>query len=190
MFAWYYSKNAHKSTHDFCFDQWLTFGTHILHLSLYVNFFISRYVTIDKSWIHHYDAKTKAFFSSTQIENRAICRKGIAVIVLECSRNYPDHIFAKKKQSRAYYTQLIFKLRNVLKEKRREKLKNGVLFHQDNAPSPTSSIAMDASDATHQAGFELAERPPYSLDLAPSNYRLFSKLKKNLREKIFPVKIN
>ena len=40
-----------------------------------------------------------------------------------------------------YYADLIGKCRAALKEKRRGKLRRGVLFHQDNAPAHTSSQA-------------------------------------------------
>jgi len=62
----------------------------------------------------------------------------------------------------------------ALKEKRRGKLRRGVLFHQDNAPAHTSSQALAV---IRSAGFELLIHPPYSPDLAPSDFRLFPKLK-------------
>lgn len=71
---------------------------------------------------------------------------------------------------------------DIHKEKRRRKLKNDVLFHQDNAPCHKYCIVMTA---IHQVGFELVGHPPYSPDLTPSDYRHFSKLKENLRAKIF-----
>ena len=39
--------------------------------------------------------------------------------------------------------------------------------------------------AISTAGFELLDHPPYSPDLAPSDYRLFPKLKEHLRGKKF-----
>ncbi|KAK3095731.1 hypothetical protein FSP39_018221 [Pinctada imbricata] len=53
-------------------------------------------------------------------------------------------------------------------------LVKGVLFHQDNAPNHKSVTAMAA---IHDFGFYLIEHPPYSPDLAPSDFHLFSKLK-------------
>ena len=41
-----------------------------------------------------------------------------------------------------YYADLIGKVLAALKEKRRRKLRRGVLFHQDNAPAHTSSEAL------------------------------------------------
>ena len=62
-------------------------------------------------------------------------------------------------------------------------MRKGVLLHQDNAPSHTCAVA---TAAIAQAGFELVKHPPYSPDLAPSDYRLFPKLKEHLRGKRFP----
>ena len=81
-----------------------------------------------------------------------------------------------------YYADLIHKLRDAIKEKRRGKLRRKVLLHQDNAPSHKSLVAMAAIST---AGFELLDHPPYSPDLAPSDYRLFPKLKEHLRGKKF-----
>ena len=53
----------------------------------------------------------------------------------------------------------------------------GVLFHQDNAPAHKSVVAMAA---VHDCGFELVDHPPYSPDLAPSDYFLFLNVKKHL----------
>ena len=51
-----------------------------------------------------------------------------------------------------YYTDQVGQIRAALKEKRRGKLRRGVLFHQDNAPAHTSSEALAA---IRNAGFEL-----------------------------------
>ena len=56
-----------------------------------------------------------------------------------------------------------------------QKLTKGVLFHQDNAPAHNSVVAMAA---VHDCGFALVDHPPYSRDLAPSDYLLIPKLKK------------
>ena len=77
-----------------------------------------------------------------------------------------------------YYADLIGKVRAALKEKRRGKLHRGVLFHQDNAPAHTSSEALAA---IRNAGFELLRHPPYSPDLAPSDFYLFPKLKEFMK---------
>ena len=54
----------------------------------------------------------------------------------------------------------------------------GILLLQDNAPAHTSQVAM--TDVT-ECGFEVLPHPPYSPDMAPSDFYLFPKLKSNLR---------
>ena len=65
-------------------------------------------------------------------------------------------------------------LREKIKIKCRGKLTKGVLFHQDNAPVHKSVIAMAA---IHDCGFKSIAHPPYSPDLAPSDFHQFPKLK-------------
>ncbi|EGI70969.1 Mariner Mos1 transposase [Acromyrmex echinatior] len=60
--------------------------------------------------------------------------------------------------------------------------KKKVLYHHDNPPSHTSLKAMVKLD---QLRFELVAHPPYSPDLAPSNYYLFPNLKRWLQGKRF-----
>ena len=57
-----------------------------------------------------------------------------------------------------------------------------MLFHWDNAPCPKSITTMAK---LHELHFELLLHPPYSLDLAPSNYWLFADLKRMLQRKRF-----
>jgi len=49
-----------------------------------------------------------------------------------------------------------------------------IVFHQDNAPAHKSVLAMGKLRDLH---YELLEHPPYSPDLAPSDFCLFPKLK-------------
>ena len=53
---------------------------------------------------------------------------------------------------------------------------------QDNAPAHTSQVAMTAAT---ECGFEVLPHPPYSPDMAPSDFYLFPKLKSNVRGKQF-----
>ncbi|EGI59173.1 Mariner Mos1 transposase [Acromyrmex echinatior] len=60
--------------------------------------------------------------------------------------------------------------------------KKKVLYHHDNAPSHTFLKAMVKLD---QLRFKLVAHPPYSPDLAPSDYYLFSNLKRWLQGRRF-----
>ena len=61
-------------------------------------------------------------------------------------------------------------------------LSNGVRLLHDNAPVCTAPVA---KVAVKECGFKEIEHPPYSPDLAPSDYYLFFKLKKDLQGKKF-----
>jgi len=69
-------------------------------------------------------------------------------------------------------------LKDILKEKRRGKLTKGVLFLHDNAPAHR---ALPTQKKLAYLGFQYLDQPSYSPDLAPSDYHLFSGLKKQLK---------
>ena len=86
-----------------------------------------------------------------------------------------------------YYANVIKQLRVAIKEKRRGKLAIGVLLlhdkrtpidDNDNAPVHKSRAA---KAAIRECKFEQLNHPPYSPDLAPSDYYLFRNLKSHLR---------
>ncbi|GBP43546.1 Mariner Mos1 transposase [Eumeta japonica] len=73
-------------------------------------------------------------------------------------------------------------LHEAVVQKRRGKLSRGVLFLQHNASVHTARVSRQALKDT---GFSEIDHPPYSPDLAPSDYFLFSNLKKELRGRRF-----
>ena len=75
-----------------------------------------------------------------------------------------------------YYANVIKQLWVAIKEKRRGKLAAGVLLLHDNAP-----VHRVAQAAIRECKFEQLNHPPYSPDLAPSDYYLFRNLKSHLR---------
>jgi len=77
-----------------------------------------------------------------------------------------------------YYSSLLVQLKDILKEKRRGKVTNGVLFLQDNAPAHR---ALATQKKLAYLGFHCLDYPPYSPNLAPSDYHLFPGLKKQLK---------
>jgi len=77
-----------------------------------------------------------------------------------------------------YYSSLLVQLKDILKEKRREKFTKGVLFLHDNMPAHQ---ALATQKKLAYLGFQCLDHPPYSPDLAPSDYCLFPGLKKQLK---------
>jgi len=81
-----------------------------------------------------------------------------------------------------YYLPLLVQLKDILKEKRRGKFTKGVLFLHDNAPFHR---VLATQKKLAYLGFQYLDHPPYSPDLAPSDYHLFSGLKNNRKVAIF-----
>jgi len=145
--------------------------------------FLRRYVTMDETWAHHFDPETKQ--QSMQWKHptsppvvkfrKVISASKVMVSVFWDSEGVllTDYLEKGKTVTGTYYAGLIHKLREVIKEKRRGKLTQGVLLHHDNAPAHTSHVA---TATIHKCGFELLSHPPYSPDLAPSDFHLFRHL--------------
>ena len=94
-----------------------------------------------------------------------------------------DYLESGRTINSEYYSNLLRNdLRNALKNKRRGKLSSIPLLQQDNARPHTAARTVDT---IRQMGWILLPHPPYSPDLAPSDFHLFSALKKPLRGKHF-----
>lgn len=152
----------------------------------------SRLVTVDETWIRQYDPESKQE-SMQWIEKgekpprkfkvERSASKLMATIFWDCEGIlFIDYLPKNTTMNGDYYAALLTKVRQVVVEKRRGKLARGVLFLQDNAPVHTARVARRALAET---GFEEINHPPYSPDLAPSDYFLFSNLKKDLRGRRF-----
>ena len=85
-----------------------------------------------------------------------------------------DYLQKGKTITGAYYTSLLDKLKAELAEERPHFQKKEILFHQDNALSHTSAVAMAR---INELQFELLDYPPHSPDLAPSDFFSFPHLK-------------
>ena len=82
----------------------------------------------------------------------------------------------------AYYASIIERLRSAIVEKGRGKVSHEVLLLHDNVPIGKCKIVQAA---IRQASFIELNHPTYSPGLAPSDYHLFSNLKKFARLKNF-----
>ena len=155
--------------------------------------FLKRFVTQDETWVHHFDPETKIqskqwkHVTSPQPKKyKQVPSAGkVMASVFWDSRDIIMIDYLQKGQTinGAYYAEELRQLRAAIKDKRRGKLRAGVLMLQDNAPAHTSRVAVAAAA---ECGFELLPHPPYSPDLAPSDFYLFPKLKSHLRGRIFP----
>ena len=150
--------------------------------------FLSRVVTGDETWVYYYDPPSK--FESMEWKHAGSPRtkkfkvsrttkKVMATVFWDTDGViHIDYLPRGTTMNGQYYADLLVRLRESIKEKRRSKIRRGVLLQQDNAPVHSSKVAMQS---VRDCGFELLPHPPYSPDLAPSDFFLFSKLKKELR---------
>jgi len=84
-----------------------------------------------------------------------------------------------------YYSSLLGQLKDILKEKRHGKFTKGVLILHDNAPAHR---ALATQKKMTYLGFQCPDHPPYSPDLAPSDYHLLPGLKKTIERSPFFVR--
>ena len=89
--------------------------------------------------------------------------------------DYPEQC---RKINGAYYAAELRRLCQEIARKRRGKLTRGVLLLKDNAHTHTSQVSMTA---VTECGFEVLPHPPYSTNIALSDFYLFPKLRSNLR---------
>lgn len=149
--------------------------------------FLDSIVTGDETWCYHFTPETKEKsrqwlhttsprakkFKQTQSAGKVMAtvfwdRKGILLI---------DFLDPGTTINSDRYGESLKKLRRATQNRRRGKLSKGVRLHHDNARPHTSR---QTSDLIGQFGWTLVRHPPYSPDLAPSDYHLFPKLKDHL----------
>ena len=81
-----------------------------------------------------------------------------------------------------YYSFLLVHLKHNMREKRSGKVTKVVLLLHDSAPAHRT---LATQKKLAYLGFQCLDHPPYSPDLAPSDYHLFPGLKKQLKGRHF-----
>ena len=87
---------------------------------------------------------------------------------------YIDYLQKGRTINGAYYVNQLDQLHTAIQQKRPGIKKKKIYFLQDNAPAHTSKVVMAK---LKELRYELVPHPPYSPDLAPSDFFLFPKLK-------------
>lgn len=82
----------------------------------------------------------------------------------------------------AAYCETLQRLRRAIQNKRRGMLTAGIVLLHDNARPHTAAVT---SNLLHKFRWDIFDHPPYSPDLAPSDFHLFPQLKKWLGGKHF-----
>jgi len=155
------------------------------------NEFLSRLVTMDETWLYHYDTETKQQSmqwrhsgSPRLIKFRVKKSAGKVLASIFWDQDgvlLIDYLPKGQTINSEYYSFLLVQLKDILKEKRRGKVTNGVLFLH-NAPAHR---ALATQKKLAYVGFQCLDHPPSSPDLAPSNYHRLPGLKKQVKVRHF-----
>ena len=154
--------------------------------------FMRRYVTMDETWLHHFTPESNRQSAEWTARDEPTPKRGktqqsagkvMASVFWDAHGIiFIDYLEKGKTINSDYYIALLERLKDEIVEIRPQFKKKKVLFYQDNAPCHKS---MKTMAKLNELGFELLPHPPYSPDLATSDYFMFSDLKRMLAGKKF-----
>ncbi|GFU54688.1 histone-lysine N-methyltransferase SETMAR [Trichonephila clavipes] len=154
--------------------------------------FLERIVTGDETWVSHITPESKRQSMEWRHTNspvRVKAKRTISTRKVMATVFWDRHgvLLVEFNQqgttiNAAAYCATLTKLRRAIQNKRRGFLTSGVLLLHDNA-RPHSAI--NTQNLIRSFGWEQIDHPPYSPDLAPSDFHLFRYLKEFLGGKRF-----
>jgi len=148
---------------------------------------LERIVTGDETWVHHYQPETKQ--ASRQWKHKESPTPTKFKVVSSVSKVMATvfwdmrGVLLVEFQERgttvnaSSYCSLLERLKTAIRTKRKGLLTQGVILLHDNARPHTARRTLETVE---QLGLEVLPHPPYSPDLAPSDYHLFGPMKKML----------
>ena len=150
----------------------------------------------DESWIYCYDPETKRQISqwkhagSPKPKKARQSKSTHKLLMIPCFDStgmiYMHWVPTGQTVNKEYYVEVLKEVRKRFLGKRPALIKSGQWhFHQDNAPVHNSILV---TDNLTKMGTKTVPQPPYSADLAPSDFWLFPKLRGCLYETIEEMK--
>lgn len=150
-------------------------------------------ITGDESWVYGYDPETKAQSSQWKTREEQRPKKArqsrsnvkTMITVFFDQDGIVHHEYAPRGQTvnKEYYLEVLRRLRDAVRRKRPELwTSRDWLLHHDNAPAHSSNLIQHFL-VKHD--IKQLRQPPYSPDIAPSDFWLFPKLKIPLKGKRF-----
>jgi len=156
------------------------------------NDFLSRLVTMDETWLYHYDPETKQQSMQWRHNGSPLPKKfrvqksaaKISRLDFLGSRRQPPHWISSKGPN--YQRGILLISAGAIEghfegKTPREGHQGGLVLARQCPDSPGTSTQKKLA----YLGFQCLDHPPYSLDLAPSDYHLFPGLKKQLKGRHF-----
>lgn len=157
--------------------------------------FWARFITTDETWLPFFSPDTKESSKQWLVKGATPPLKAKASplqkkIMLtafwdEDGIVHLDFLPDGETINADYYCRILQDVHHHLRHRRRGKKARGILFHQDNARPHTARRTMDKISELH---WELISHPPYSPDLAPSDYALFPHMKSFFRGRRFSTR--
>lgn len=154
--------------------------------------FLHRIITMDETWIHHYTPESPQQAKQWRKKGESPAKrpkteKSAGKVLASVFWDYKGIIFIDYLEhgrtiTGDYFVRLLDRLVEEIKKKRPYMSKKKILFLLDNAPAHKCQLSKEKYE---QLGLELIPHPPYSPDLAPSDYYLFPNLKRWLAGKRF-----
>ncbi|XP_017795708.1 PREDICTED: histone-lysine N-methyltransferase SETMAR-like [Habropoda laboriosa] len=152
--------------------------------------FLKRIITGDEKWVVYNNVKRKRSWSRKDEPAQSVSKANIhqKKVMLSVWWDVKGIVFFELLPDNTtinseVYCHQLDKLNDSLKEKRPELInRKGVVFHQDNARPHTSLVTRQK---LLQLEWDVLQHPPYSPDLAPSDYYLFRSLQNFLDGKTF-----
>ena len=149
--------------------------------------FLESLVTMDEMWVSFYTPELKSqsmqwlpvgAAAPKKAKTTTSTKKLLFIAFFDFEGLIYQHFVPPKQTiNSVYYIEVLSKFLKHLNEKRPDKVKNGWLFHQDNARPHVSRATMEFMA---KRKIKLFEHAPFSPDLAPCDFYLFPELKKCL----------
>lgn len=154
---------------------------------------VSYIVTGDETFVYNYDPETKEQSKQWVPEKegaptkfarqRSVGKIMIAVFFRRSGILEPIVLEPGQTVTAQWYSETCLpKLIDSLRDERPRTGEKNLLLHQDNAPAHQAKLTQNFLKLT---GFQVLPHPAYSPDLAPCDFFLFPKIKKNLKGKRF-----
>lgn len=149
--------------------------------------FLESIVTGDETWVYHFTPESK---QQSMEWRHSFSPKKRKFKVTQSARKIMATVFWDRKGvlliefmptgttiNSASYCETLENLRKAIKNRRPGMLTKGVRLLHDNA---RPHVARNTKALLDKFGWDILPHPPYSPDLAPSDYHLFTNLKKHL----------
>lgn len=153
--------------------------------------FLKRIITGDEKWVKYENIKRKRSWSKAGDPPQTTPKPGLTAkkVMLSVWWDWKGIVHYELLQpggtiNSVLYCEQLDRLNEAIQRKRPELAnRKGVVFHHDNARPHTSLMTRNKLT---ELGWEVLMHPPYSPDLAPSDYHLFRSLQNSLVGKKLP----